>query len=873
MAPPAYSAASLSAAWLVKLSEVIDYVTPDPMDSNVAVFSKITVDSVDLTAAGSCQSWNSFLSSLAVKTVVQEIESVQAVSVTSLQEKVSMLTVSCTANSVASAIVKSMMTNFAAPTEQITTMSCGSAGSWIVGSCSLSPAVAVDGGVSFSPCATDCLGSSTYTDVSYIRALVIRLKAPVPAPAIVNMLLSPGRSAVTVSVRLNSDGQVYCAALDVTPSSVQQVMLLNFVSWTSDNVTSIVITGLSPSSSYTVYCVTVSSQGTLSTLQAVVQQAVQVSTQCCKTITVDLGFKSIYVRASTDIGVTLSVDFLPSDSIEVLLTAVPSQPSQFAQASQSLYFPTTVQFSSTSPSRLIPAAFIGTEIASRFNVTAVLSGTSALEYVVQFSAKGSSFSVIDINQPPVKPQILSAQFSSDGSAMLVIFDSATDRGGSKVGTSIFGCFSILQFRGSDIATCQWSSDAISITAYPAPSNPVQLGDPVALLPGVVRALCSAGWTAQQCHSWDTTSMSAPLILQAPANPVPPSVSIMSPSAIGSCDALILDVSGTTGSGGRKWSNITFRVDSTAPNATTLQGYLNAKYISSPPTAVPHTMLERGYSYMFTVTICNFLGSCGVGSRQVTVLNVIIPFANILGSQVQTVLRKDLVLIRSLAYVASCDGQKSTLNLRYSWSISPSTVGVNQRITSISRDPSTFLLPSFVLQTSITYTVTLSVIQTLSMQSTTTSAQVIVLPSNIIAIILGGSVQPTRLLSAILVDGSNSYDEDQANNGNAGLVYTWSCSQTVPTYSMTCPLEFNSNTAAVFSGYAGAESANTSSVLTLVVSDGVTRHASAAVTINVLSSSAPLVSINTVLPVKVRFSNFIVFSFVLFFLFIFILFFL
>eukprot|EP01034_Spumella_vulgaris_P038902 gene38902-biopygen33042 len=74
----------------------------------------------------------------------------------------------------------------------------------------------------------------------------------------------------------------------------------------------------------------------------------------------------------------------------------------------------------------------------------------------------------------------------------------------------------------------------------------------------------------------------------------PTVSISLPSTIGLCAPLTLDISTSSGSGGRSWTtrNITVLASRTSSNVSTIQRFLNAQYQISPPTPIPWQMLSN-----------------------------------------------------------------------------------------------------------------------------------------------------------------------------------------------------------------------------------------------------------------------------------------
>ena len=82
--------------------------------------------------------------------------------------------------------------------------------------------------------------------------------------------------------------------------------------------------------------------------------------------------------------------------------------------------------------------------------------------------------------------------------------------------------------------------------------------------------------------------------------------------------------------------------------------------------------------------------------------------------------------------------------------------------SISRDASKFLLAPFSLSVDAAYVISVTVTSSISFKASTATARITVTPSDIVAIINGGSSQSVRLYSSFAVDASSSYDPDQAD---------------------------------------------------------------------------------------------------------------
>lgn len=142
-------------------------------------------------------------------------------------------------------------------------------------------------------------------------------------------------------------------------------------------------------------------------------------------------------------------------------------------------------------------------------------------------SNGETFVVIGNNEEPPTPLLTSSFFSGDGSFVSVSFDSPTDRAGV-MGSSRFNCSSLFKFQGSDLASCQWSKDSMSVVLTPGPSVVIDVGAKVTILPGVLKASCAQ---LGQCANWKYVAASS-VAVSPPATPTLPTVVISAPDAIG-----------------------------------------------------------------------------------------------------------------------------------------------------------------------------------------------------------------------------------------------------------------------------------------------------------------------------------------------------
>jgi hypothetical protein len=113
--------------------------------------------------------------------------------------------------------------------------------------------------------------------------------------------------------------------------------------------------------------------------------------------------------------------------------------------------------------------------------------------------------------------------------------------------------------------------------------------------------------------------------------------------------LTLDVSSSTGNGGRSWKTVNIVVQATgvSDGVAALQSYLNQYYTISPPKSIPPSLMLPNYNYIFTVQLCNFLGQCA--SKSATVQKTSdnsIPLVTIPGSSSRSMSRSQVLNILS-----------------------------------------------------------------------------------------------------------------------------------------------------------------------------------------------------------------------------------
>jgi hypothetical protein len=384
------------------------------------------------------------------------------------------------------------------------------------------------------------------------------------------------------------------------------------------------------------------------------------------------------------------------------------------------------------------------------------------------------------------PIFVSATFASDGSYLSLLFNGATNRAGF---TNTFNCYSLFKFKGVNSSTCVWQ-DSSTVYLYQKSSESSLLltkRDQIVLKSvSSFTAACPISFVCSQLRSVSAATVN----VTVPKTLILPVVTISGQREISYCtdkasQALLLDLTSSTGNAGRAWS-MEWKVKSSlnATNALQIQQYLTKNYTFSPPSPIPTKMLLPGSVYNFTVTLSNFLGAAATRSFQSKISSddSSIPTVTIAGASSISMFRRYPLQIKSNAFTVNCAGTISYTGLQYAWQLSVVSGDASQtvisKITSSSpQNPSVFTLAGYSLPAGSVYKLTVTVTSTISSRTASSSVTITVDPGVLIPIITGGATQTVQLNRQASIDGSKSYDQDKLGvTGRAAeLSYSWSCS--------------------------------------------------------------------------------------------------
>ena len=760
----------------------------------------------------------------------------------------------------------------------IDTISCGGS-NWLIASCpseidstTYVPYLCID---CDNPCdevstesfrISSCSTWSTTPSTYGVNVLSIAYKELTVAPKIITFDSSPLETSIIVDITLDVDGIVYVGlygSTDDVPTSVDQVILQNQLSNTNGNSTQITLNNLQPATDYKIYIVAKSTLGASSTLSDMIATEMKVSTSCCRKIIVSIATQTI----SEGIDITGFITFSLPPSNEYLISLSSQVISNSTSEVSTPFVPSAITVPiSSSTSSLTYKSSLSKLTAGNYLLSVILPSDASTDYQVVYnlggslitSTKGVSLTVLSQESPLPAPSLSQAIFSNDGSYVSITFDGNTNR--AELGSTSFVCSRLLTFSCAETSRCQWY-DASTIYAYvPNKDACASVGSKVSLATTAeIRAQCPSSSGCSTQTQWPISDVTTSLAIITPTNPISPSISISSPSIMGNCSTFTLDVSSSTGNGGRSWQNISitalsFDSDGNSMNTASLQYYLNQYFAISPPMNIPSKYFIAGQSYNFIIQLCNFFNKCSQNSKRVTVLSTIVPTVTIPGSSLRTIKRSQSLTISSIGSVKQCDSSASYIPLQYSWTIYKGTTA-DITLSSSSKDPSKLLLSSYSLQKNTMYK--MEVIVTASSQSATTSIQVYVSAGDIIASVSGGkSNRNVRPSESLTLDASKSYDEDIENvyGASAGLLFTWSCIQLQPSLIDDCNSIFDStiftasNTLEILQLKTLSTASTSIAQITLLVTDSsASRSSSITIDIEVLPALAPTLALQSNVP--------------------------
>lgn len=630
-------------------------------------------------------------------------------------------------------------------------------------------------------------------------------------PAIAKTILRMNGLIFTATIAFNRTscvaGKVFCypAATNILVSASAIRAAGIFQSFAAGSVdVAISFNGLIPVSNYRLYCMLESTFGKYTSLEEIERNAVSFQTPCCKEVRL-LNAPSYlyadptkYLTSSLEtVTFTYQLSHPPSENVSI----IPSLHWLKGNETISLtefnvsFLPPLITF--LSKDTQLTGSFVivcNVIVPQDYQLSFEYTGMSKTEYG---SIRNHTLRILADHSLPPAPKLQSAVLDENGLGMYIMFASDTNSANFSYGAK-WNCNEMLSFRGANNTVCTWLNSTtirgIFGTNQQLLSNFMEIGDTVTLLPHILKAACNS-----DCKDY-VFSSSHSLQLQKPHQFVNPIVLARVTDIVGSCDDIIIDISASTGSGGKSWENISIIMSDVVGivNTTTINDYVSTylQYNGNTSTIrIPASFLLPG-QYLIEITLVNFFEERAKASYTMTVSgNAFQPKISIqyFSDPIITVAMKKLE-IKSKVELPEC-GKDQTKSVTYDWLLLYNN-GSRVSFNSKSLDPSVFLIPAQLLQPDNSYTLLLNVTSyahDLRLLSSETTKRTILVPNGkVIARIGGGSFRQISKYSTLRLDASGSKDENSGNNED--LKFVWACTiVSLQLFGSNCNNIFNNQT--------------------------------------------------------------------------------
>ena len=717
--------------------------------------------------------------------------------------------------------------------------------------------------------------------VSAASTLNIEYKLRVNYPQIVSPLLdgiSVTRNWMQILVNISSAGDVFCAALKpgAVIASVQDIRnSINAGSTIVDSPGSstVEINGLSPFTTYAVYCYTDDFIDHAMPLSEALLTRSLVSTLCCKQLLILQTHPTIvqYVpgnSSSADPLFRFALDSTPVGAVSIQLGVTRSASCSGPNPTTIIISPQLFHFDSSSLS-----------LAGSFTVRGREPGCFLVELRSthsdhdHYAPVNVSVAIRSISTAPDPPRMSIVSFNGEGTALFVSFDSESNRGASVVSypDRPFQCSLLISLvADSDIignsTRCIWFNNSHIMVDIIASGVQPNVGDLLTLRKGILTAVCLID--SDDCSRYPSNDEQVLGISPPISKAVTPAVSLVSPSSLAFCADLVIDPTASTGSCGRDWESVQWSVTQSgmvAQNAADIiAAHLNSNYSAagtSQVVVVPNRLLMRSTdlqlsSFTIYLQLTNFLGKTAKHGLVVAIDSsstvLLLPSVYLVSSESLSYRWKTTNLFASASY-AACLGMSDDASFAYSWAVYKGA-SYMPALTSNSRQPRYFTLDPYSLDASATYSVVVTVSASSSSSSSSSSAATVVTAraliqvgsSGVRAALRGGSMRTVSSSSIVSLDASPSTDIDYPASSNAGLTFVWQCIETQPIYGGSCSLPFGRYSGQVLALPEGSLGPNVY-VITVTVSNAVGATDSASLRLTVVASIIPVLQMDRVAP--------------------------
>ena len=720
-----------------------------------------------------------------------------------------------------------------------------------------------------NPCQQNC---ETHTGSAAIINFQYVISRPYPVFVAGPRVTEVSSSSLTVAFDVDKQGDVFCGAFEEDPSSVTVVEIRDqgfMRSITSSDATNatVDITGLVPDTDYHVMCFTQSFRRDLMRHAVVQQTLMQNRTACCRGVTFDTTHSVIL-----DVESTVASTAAEFDVFEFSLSSIPSARTVVNITVNSVACTMAANAAIASPNQNLtkadPQSF---EFAADTLVTSgqfTIQGYAGCYRVGVFVGSTDSYDtsettfLLEIYDPRVSiapaPAVKQAIFSNSGLALLIVFDSDTNRASSTSSNSAtatapasFTCSNLLNYRDASDASCRWLSPT-TLQATMGASPVTVPGDAIELFGGIVAPLCSVySDTALRCLNFTYTNNTV-LVLAAPASPSQPVATLVGPRMISFCDNIILDPTSSFGNAGRDWLSVQWSASGvTVPNqnSTLLGAYLNQNYPDVRYlVTIPNTLLalsEKTRFWEITLQLTNFLGQTSTATQRVSIRydTESMPSVAVVGIQNAPFYRWQNLDLFAQSELSVCGNLSAATPVAYKWSVYRGT-RLQQQLVSNALDQRFYRLNPFALDAGANYTfqVELVVYTATGLRLKARNRRSLLTGnSKLVANIAGGMTRTATVSKVIDMDASGSSNPDDPSG--ADLSYSWDCIQKSPTFGATCP-GFDPEDEAVWTIFQNQLTAGVTYRIRVTVSSTAGQFATATQDLAVVTAAVPILSINT-----------------------------
>jgi len=364
------------------------------------------------------------------------------------------------------------------------------------------------------------------------------------------------------------------------------------------------------------------------------------------------------------------------------------------------------------------------------------------------------------------PLISQAIFSNSGSQINVHF--TVDTNATQSG--YFPCLNVLNSTEVAQEECFWSTHSV-LTMYLNFNSSIIPGDVILVRENSIVALLADTICVTPVHG---------VIVSSPQSPPVPAGFLSGPQSLSNCTSYFsATIQGLTGSGGREFTRFEWNV---YPAPSLAFDNLETQTFSET-VSIPTSVFQVDLDYT-VVYVENFFGESTSFSKNFSISGEPLPSISVDQEEV-TIYPGDRLSLTSYGTASECLSADESL-LEYTWSVQN-----YPGIYSLSKKMSVFLVDGYTFNVSQEYQLTVSVSQNGFVNSF--FINIVVLPADPIAQILGPSFFLSSLSKELSIDASSSYDPNlnSAYGGNtgtlSGLNYEWSCFDSTQNESCTSQL--------------------------------------------------------------------------------------